>query len=120
MGAVHFLHRQGERSSIARCLQLALPNAWPIWIFSWIDGWWTVMRILDRLPKRNDSRTWAQKALSEAIYQAWKLGTMGMLPGMVMGNGLIQSGRDSVRFITARFNPAYSSNDPSKLRLTGF
>ena len=106
MGAVHFLHRQGERSTIARCLQLVLPNAWPIWIFSWVDGWWTVMRILDRLPKRNDTRTWAQKALSEALYQAWKLGTMGMLPAMVLGNGLIQSGRESVRFITSRFKDA--------------
>ncbi len=103
MGAIHFLHRQGQDTRIAHCLKIVLPNAWPIWVFSWVDGWWTVMRILDRLPKRNDHRTWAQKALSEAIYQAWKMGTMGMLPAMVTGKSLIESGRQSVRFVTANF-----------------
>ena len=103
MGAVHFLHRQGRPANLAACLRLVLPNAWPIWVFSWVDGWWTVMRILDRLPKRNDTRSWSEKAVSEAIYQAWKMGTMGMLPAMVTGKGLIESGRQSVRFVTARF-----------------
>lgn len=103
MGAVHFLHRQDRDSSVARCLRLVLPNAWAIWIFSWIDGWWTVMRILDRLPKRNDSRTLAEKALSEALYQAWKMGTMGMLPAMITGKGLVPAGRQSVRFVTTSF-----------------
>jgi hypothetical protein len=103
MGAVHFLHRQGERSTIARCLRLVLPNAWPIWIFSWVDGWWTVMRILDRLPRRNDSRTRAEKLRSEALFQAWKLGTLGILPALTLGKGLIESGRQSVKFVGARF-----------------
>lgn len=103
MGAVHFLHRQGRDSTVAACLRLVLSNAWPIWVFSWIDGWWTVNRILDRLPKRNDHRTWQQKAVAEAIYQAWKMGTMGMLPAMITGKGLIDSGRQSVGFVTGRF-----------------
>lgn len=103
MGAVHFLHRQGERSTIARCLRLVLPNAWPIWIFSWVDGWWTVMRILDRLPKRNDSRSRADKLRSEALFQAWKLGTLGILPALTLGKGLVESGRESVKFVGARF-----------------
>lgn len=103
MGAIHFLHRQDQDTRIVHCLKLVLPNAWPIWIFSWVDGWWTVMRILDRLPKRNDHRTWAEKAVAEAIYQAWKMGTMGMLPAMVTGKGLIEAGRQSVGFVTANF-----------------
>lgn len=103
MGAVHFLHRQGRDTSVAHCLKLVMPNAWPIWIFSWVDGWWTVARILDRLPKRNDYRTWAEKAVSEAIYQAWKMGTMGMLPAMVTGKSLIEAGRESVKFVTSNF-----------------
>jgi len=61
------------------------------------------LQVADCLPKRNDSRIWQQKAVAEAIYQAWKMGTMGMLPAMITGKGLIESGRQSVRFVIARF-----------------
>ncbi|KAF0125260.1 MAG: hypothetical protein FD189_1782 [Elusimicrobia bacterium] len=104
MGAVHVQHRLGQESTIAGCLKMVAPRAWPLWIFHWIDGWWTVNRILDRLPKKNDRRTPAQKALSEALYYAWKVATIGIVPGLVTGRGLIDAGRRSVGMVRARFS----------------
>ena len=103
MGATHFLHKQGKESTIATCLKLVLPQSWPLWSFHWIDGWITVNQILERLPKKNDRRTPAQRALSEALYYAWKLGVSGVLPSLVTGNGLIKAGKHSVLFVKANF-----------------
>lgn len=102
MGAVHFLNRQGRESTIDECLKIVLPKAWQLWVFHWIDGWWTVMRILDRLPKKRDRRTPAQKALSEALYYAWKVATIGILPALVTGRGLVDSGKRSVGLVRAK------------------
>ena len=102
MGAAHFLNRQGKESTIDGCLKIVLPRAWPLWLFHWIDGWWTVRRILDRLPKKNDRRTVAQKAFSEAIYYAWKVATIGILPALVTGRGLIDSGKRSVDLVRVK------------------
>ena len=103
MGAAHFLNRQGKESTIPRCLAMVMPRAWPLWVFHWIDGWWTVNRILDRLPKKNDRRTAADKALSEAMYYAWKVATIGILPGLVTGRGLLDAGRRSIDLVSDRF-----------------
>ena len=103
MGAVHFLNRQGKESTIIACMKMVLPRAWPLWIFHWIDGWYTVNRILDRLPKKNDRRTAAQKALSEALYYAWKIATIGIMPGLVTGRGLIDSTKRSVGMVIKKF-----------------
>jgi hypothetical protein len=103
MGAVHFLNKQGKESTIVACMKMVLPRAWPLWIFHWIDGWYTVNRILDRLPKKNDHRTAAQKALSEALYYAWKIGTIGIMPGLVTGRGLIDSTKRSVGMVIKKF-----------------
>ncbi|OGS13291.1 MAG: hypothetical protein A2234_07950 [Elusimicrobia bacterium RIFOXYA2_FULL_58_8] len=103
MGAAHFLNRQGRESTIADCLKIVMPKAWALWIFHWIDGWWTVMRILDRLPKKNDRRTAADKALSEAMYYAWKIATIGILPALVTGRGLIDATRRSFDLVSDRF-----------------
>ena len=102
MGAVHVQHRLGRESTIARCLEMVLPRAWPLWLFHWIDGWWTVNRILDRLPKKNDRRSPLDKALSEALYYAWKVATIGILPGLVTGRGLIDAGKRSVGLVRAK------------------
>lgn len=102
MGAVHVQHRLGRESTIAACLKMVLPRAWPLWIFHWIDGWWTVNRILDRLPKKNDRRTPLEKAMSEALYYAWKVATIGILPGLVTGRGLIDAGKRSVGLVRAK------------------
>lgn len=103
MGATHFLHKQGRESTIASCMKLVLPQSWPLWSFHWIDGWITVSQILDRLPRTNDRRTAAQRALDEALYYAWKLGVSGVLPSIITGNGLIQSGKNSVSFVKNNF-----------------
>ena len=102
-GAVHFQNRLGKESTILQCLKIVLPRAWPLWIFHWIDGWWTVQRILDRLPKKNDRRSAAQKAMSEAIYYAWKVATIGILPGLVTGRGLIDAGKRSIDVVRTKF-----------------
>lgn len=103
MGATHFLHQQGRESTVATCLKLVLPQSWSLWTFHWIDGWITVKQILERLPKKNDRRTPAQRALSEALYYAWKLGISGILPSIVTGNNLIKSGKNSVLFVKDNF-----------------
>jgi len=87
MWASYLLKKRTWSSDIASCFKLVLPNSFWIWIFSWIDGWWTMMRILDRLPKKNDRTPRATKLLKEAIYYAWKVGTIGILPALSTGRG---------------------------------
>ncbi len=103
MGATHFLHKQGRESTVATCLKLVLPQSWSLWSFHWIDGWITVNQILERLPKKNDRTTPAERALNEALYYAWKLGISGVLPSIVTGNNLIKSGKNSVVFVKDNF-----------------
>ncbi len=103
MGATHFLRKQGRESTIAACLKLVLPQSWSLWMFHWADGWITVTRILERLPKKNDRTTPAQRALKEALYYAWKLGISGVLPSIVTGNDLVKSGKNSVVFVKDNF-----------------
>ena len=103
MGTVHFLHRQGRESTIAMCLKLVMPQSWSLWAFHWIDGWITVRQIMERLPRKNDRRTPAQKALSEALYYAWKVGVSGILPSIVTGNNLVASARRSIHFVKSNF-----------------
>lgn len=103
MGAAHLLHRQGRESTVAACLRLALPQSWALWSFHWIDGWITVNQIVERLPKKNDTTRPQQRALSEALYHAWKLGVVGVLPSIVADNGLVQSGKNSVGFVRDNF-----------------
>ena len=103
MGAAHFLHKQGRESTIAACLKHVLPRTWSLWTFHWIDGWITVNQILDRLPKKGGTRTPAQRALSETLYYAWKLGVAGVLPGVLTGNGLVASARNSAVFVKDNF-----------------
>lgn len=111
IGVVYFLRRQGYPASIASCLRIVLPEAWPLWIFTWADGWTTVWQILERLPKKHDRETPAEKALSEALYFAWKLGTIGLLPALITGRGFVESCRDSIAVVRTNFM------DAVKLRL---
>ena len=111
MGAAHFLHSQGKESTIAGCLRIVLPRSWPLWLFSWIDGWWTVNRILERLPKKKDKTPISKKRMNEALYQAWKLATLGILPALVIGRSLKEACKDSLGLLKNRFSPLF------KLRL---
>ncbi len=96
IGAVHFLRRQNRPSNIAACLQIVLPCAWPLWIFSWTDSSITVNQILKRLPKKQGSDN---SVLSETLYYAWKLGTIGAVPALLSGRGLIDAGKDSILLV---------------------
>ena len=99
MGVTHFLHKQGRASTVAMCLKLSLPNAWPLWAFHWTDGWITVRQIMSRIPSDQDKRTLAQILYEEALYYAWKVGIAGVLPSMVLGKGMIESGKESIAFV---------------------
>lgn len=111
MGAAHVLHRQGQKSTMAACFTLAAPRAWPMWVFTSIDGWMTVSRIVDRLPKRGGRGSAVGRAFREALYYAWKLGTVGVVPALLTGRGLVDAAKDSVRLVRHRLA------DTSMLRL---
>jgi hypothetical protein len=103
MGAAHFLHRQGKESTFAACLSMVVPQSWALWGFHWIDGWVTVRQILDRLPRNNGRSPAVDRATSEALYHAWKLGIAGVLPAVLTGRGLLGAGIDSIGFVKAKF-----------------
>ena len=122
MGSAHFLHKQNKKSTTIKCLQAALSNAWATWSFHFVDGWITVRQIISRLPGEPDHETPMQRqarlaaqARSEVMYYAWKLGSAGVLPSMVLGNNLLTSGKNSIKFVKAKFadilklRAAYSS-----------
>jgi len=122
MGAAHFMHKQKMESTTIKCLQASLSNAWTSWSFHFIDGWITVRQILRRLPKEPEHELDYQRKLrlirlakEEALYYAWKIGTAGVLPSMVLGNNLLTSGKNSLKFVKAKFvdilklRAAYSS-----------
>lgn len=108
MGTTHFLHKNGEESTITKCLNAAFSNAWATWKFHFVDGYITVKQIINRIPgSKNDHETYAEaaarKAASEALYYAWKIGAAGVLPSIVLGNGVIESGKNSIRFVKNNF-----------------
>jgi hypothetical protein len=107
MGTTHFLHKNGEESTVAKCLSAAFSNAFATWNFHFVDGYITVGQIIKRLPSDDKHETALQKAArraaSEALYYAWKLGVAGVLPSLVLGNGVIESGKNSIKFVKANF-----------------
>tara|TARA_B100001063_G_C16730988_1_gene539275 strand:- start:62 stop:1351 length:1290 start_codon:yes stop_codon:yes gene_type:complete len=107
MGTTHFLHKNGEESTVAKCLSAAFSNAFATWNFHFVDGYITVGQIIERLPSDDKHETALQKAArraaSEALYYAWKLGIAGVLPSLVLGNGVIESGKNSIKFVKANF-----------------
>tara|TARA_B100000780_G_C21080669_1_gene435137 strand:+ start:170 stop:1483 length:1314 start_codon:yes stop_codon:yes gene_type:complete len=123
MGSAHFMHKQNKESTVVKCVRSALANAWTTWAFHFIDGFITVRQIVNRLPQSgNQPQTpmiikmnKIRRAKEEALYYAWKIGSAGVLPNMVLGNNLIDSGKNSLKFVRARFveisklRAAYSS-----------
>ena len=97
IGAVNFLARQNRESTIPVCLKIVLNNIINIWLFHWIDGWITVRTILERLPSKRKSHI--PMIVREALYYAWKLGTIGMLPGLIIGYSLPRAARNSIGFV---------------------
>ena len=108
MGTTHFLHKNGEESTVIKCLHAAFSNAWATWNFHFVDGYITVMQIAGRLPSEDNKyetaeQAAARKAASEALYYAWKIGVAGVLPSIVLGNGVIESGKNSIKFVKNNF-----------------
>ncbi len=103
IGAAHFLHRQGRESSVASCMRLVLPQSGALWMFHWLDGWITVRQIFQRLPSDDEPNSIADRVTRESLYYAWKLGVSGILPSIVTGNNLRQSGLNSVDFVKKNF-----------------
>lgn len=108
IGTTHFLVSRNEESTVLKCLNASFSNAWAIWKFHAIDGYITIIRILDRLPSEDDHRTPAQIALEEAAYYAWKVGTAGMVPNLILGNKLKPSGKSSLNFVKSKFKEVAS------------
>ncbi len=107
MGASYILRFQGRESTIAECLKVVLGKSWTLWVFSWFDGWWTVRRILERLPKKNDRTPRWVKMANEAAYQAWKMATLGFIPAIICGRGLADACKDSLSVLKDRFLPLF-------------
>ncbi len=103
MGAAHFLREQGYPSTIASCLKLSLPASFRLWMFHAVDGWMTVDMILERLPKKDYFTSMSKRALKEALYYSWKVGTLGMPAALLTGAGLVDAGKDAVSLVKNRF-----------------
>lgn len=94
MAAVHMLHEIYETSTLSAALRLAMKNQGRVWAFASADGWITAKTIHDRLPSRR-----GRGLDKELLYYAWKLGTIGIIPALVNGKGLIDAGKDSLGMI---------------------
>ena len=105
IGAVHFLRRAGEPSSIPACIRLVAPKVWALWAFSAMDAGFTAYQFLDRMPSKR-SRSAADRALSEALYYAWKLATIGILPAILAGRPLRKAAEESADLVRKRLADA--------------
>lgn len=105
MSASYILRSEGRQSTVCECLKVVLPKAWPIWVFSWFDGWWTVLRILERLPKKNDRVSFSTKIRRELVYNAWKAASLGFIPALLFGRSVTTAGKDSLMLLKDKFVP---------------
>lgn len=103
MGASYILRFQGKTSTIAECLKIVMHKSWTMWVFSWLDGWWTVLRILERLPKKNDRTPRSVKIRNEIIYQAWKMASLGFMPALICGRSVREACKDSLSLLKNKF-----------------
>ena len=97
MGASHILTRLGQKSTVLTCIQFVFPKIWSLWIFSWIDAWITTNQVLSRLNRNRDSI--ALRTFEEAMYYAWKIGTAGIIPGLLTTNNTWTACKNSIGFL---------------------
>ena len=102
MGSIAVLRSAGNGSTVAGCLRMAIPQTFRLWAFTWIDGWLTVLQTADRLPRKN-MPSWKERLVCESRYYAWKFGSAGVLPALILGRPLVQAGVDSVTLLRYRF-----------------
>ena len=105
MNASCILRFQNKESTFTDCFKIALKHSGTIWIFSWIDGWWTVERIIERLPKKNNRTPASVRAYNEIIYQIWKMLTLGFVPALLFGRSFKEACQDSLNLAKKRFLP---------------
>lgn len=105
IGAVHFLRQAGEASTVPACVRLVLPKMGPLWVFTLVDVGFTAMQAVERMPSRRP-RSAASRALSEALYYAWKLATIGILPAILAERTLVQAANESVDLVKKRLPEA--------------
>lgn len=105
MNASCLLRFQNKESTFTDCMKAAFSRAGTLWIFSWIDGWWTVKRILERLPKKNDHTSRAVKYERELLYQLWKMISLGFIPALLYGRNFKDACKDSLFLLKKRFLP---------------
>lgn len=105
LNASCLLRFQNKESNFTDCLKIAISRAGMLWIFSWIDGWWTVKRILERLPKKNDRTPSAVKLEREILYQLWKMISLGFIPALLYGRSYKDACKDSLLLLKKRFLP---------------
>lgn len=105
MNASCILRFQNKESTFTDCLKIAVSRAGTIWVFSWIDGWWTVNRILERLPKKNGRTSSSVKLEKEIIYQIWKMISLGFIPALLFGRSFKEACGDSLLLLKKRFLP---------------
>ena len=79
-------------------MQLVLPQSWSLWSFHWLDGWITVTRILERLPRKNDKRSLTEGAQRGPVLRLE--GRRGRCAAChCHRQRLIRAGRKSVLFV---------------------
>lgn len=105
MNASCLLRFQNKESTFTDCMKAAFGRAGTLWIFSWIDGWWTVKRIMERLPKKNDHTLRSVKIEREIIYQLWKMISLGFIPALLYGRSFNDACKDSLFLLKKRFLP---------------
>ncbi len=105
MNASCLLRFQNKESTFTDCMKAAFSRAGTLWIFSWIDGWWTVKRILERLPKKNDRTLRSVKIEREILYQLWKMISLGFIPALLYGRSFKDACKDSLFLLKKRFLP---------------
>jgi hypothetical protein len=106
ISAVLILRRQGEESTLYKCLAAASLHTLRIWSFSFIDSWITVKQIFDRLPKSSRDRGLYidDTVTKELLYYAWKVGTMGYLPALLYGNDVVEASKKSLSLVKNKLN----------------
>ncbi|HEY1095999.1 MAG TPA: hypothetical protein VGF14_02030 [Alphaproteobacteria bacterium] len=102
MTAAQYLRSSDQTSTISKCLTMASRNLGRLWVFTAMDAWITVRAILGRLPKKRNR--WS--AADEALYYAWKIGTIGIGPALVAGKNYKEAISDSI--ILLKKEPLYA------------
>lgn len=88
---------KGWVSTPEECLRASMPYVPRLWLFTFVDAWFTVGAIVGRLPQRRRRRS----VVDEALYHAWKVGSAGVYPALVTGQTLAASAALSLKMLAS-------------------